>query len=86
MGISDAIFYPGASTSVMSSGVSVEGAGPSLAQTTRPVEGPSAGMATQPVEAAGAGPEVLLTIIYRMSFSGIWRDWLRRPVKQLSIG
>ena len=25
-------------------------------------------------------------IIYRMSFSDVWWDWLRRPVKQLSIG
>ena len=25
-------------------------------------------------------------IIYRTSFSGVWRDQSRRPVKQLSIG
>ena len=25
-------------------------------------------------------------IIYRMSFSGVWRDRSHRPVKQLSIG
>ena len=65
-------FYPGTSTSVHSSGVTFEGASPSLAQTTgeiaasksatRPVEGPGTGvLATQPVEAPGAGPEALLT-------------------------
>ena len=64
-------FDPGASTSVNSSGVTVEGTSPSLAQTigevavesvvasksaTLPVEGPGTGvLATQPVEAPSAG-------------------------------
>ena len=24
--------------------------------------------------------------IYRTPFSGVWQDWLRQPVKQLSVG
>ena len=68
-------FGPGTSTSGLSSGVTVGGAGSSLVQTTgdpavltatQPVEAPGmSGViqqnATQPVEAPGAGPEVMLT-------------------------
>ena len=69
-------FDPGTSTSVNSSGVTVEGTGRSLALTTgevavlsiaasksatQSVEASGAGTAIQPVEAPSAGLEVLLT-------------------------